>query len=147
MPVRQGKGGPKPKSPELLKGHQPKRELDRAEPDRFVNDAAPPELDMGGSIAVDWFEALKCSPQARFFTAADWQRARLTAVLMSRLLAQEDPRSGLASVVSSNLDALLCSEDKRRQLRIEVRPEGAESGEDEAPEDVATVRALRGLSA
>lgn len=72
-------------------------------------------------IALDWFNSLGESGQARWYEASDWMTARYIAEAMSRNLRQGQKFSSmLFSAVLSGMTELLTTEGARRRARVEL---------------------------
>lgn len=85
---------------------------------------AAPAPDLGfeaHALAVSWFEALKDGPEAKFYTAAMWQRARVVADMLSRLLLSARPSSQMYAAIQADMKSLLVDAAELRRLGIEVQ--------------------------
>lgn len=72
-------------------------------------------------IAIEWFESLGNSGQAKFYEPSDWAQARVWAEVLSRALKQGDrPSAVLIAAWSSGAGELLTTEGARRRLRLEL---------------------------
>jgi hypothetical protein len=87
---------------------------------------APEWLD---GFAVEWYDSLRTSGQARWFTDSDWA----TAIYVARLMMESirKPSAGLAAVVLQGCGDLLCTESSRRRVRIELAAAGEAADPDE----------------
>lgn len=103
----------------------------------------PPELNLEDPhpIAVDMYEALKSSGQARFFEPSDWQRARLMCEMVSRLLLSKRLSSTLYATIQQDMNELLFTEATRRRVRMEIeRGDVNTSEEDERAAQMSAYR-------
>jgi hypothetical protein len=101
-----------------------RRRRNKVDIDR-VQVAAPveaPDLDIDGAhpLAVDLYEALKESGQARWYEPSDWARARLLVWSLSKMLDSGRPSAMLLAALQKDMDALLVSEAERRRVRMEI---------------------------
>jgi hypothetical protein len=93
-------------------------------PDLGLIDAHP--------LAIDMYESLKQSGQARFFEPTDWQRARLMCEMVSRLLSADRMSAVLYSAIQQDMNELLFTEAERRRVRMEVERGGVDTSEQDA---------------
>ena len=129
------------------RGPVPKRSDQR----RRRNAPVVPVCSVGGAAVVvpelgvdvdplveDWFASLAEGPEARFYSPALWQRARIVAVMLSKVLVSGRPSSQMYVALQSDMKALLVDAGELRRLGIEVQ----------APEDgpAATVIDYRALA-
>lgn len=101
----------------------------------FVSGAVePPELNLQDPhpIAVDMYEALKSSGQARYFEPSDWQRARLMCEMVSRLLLSKRLSSTLYATIQQDMNELLFTEATRRRVRMEIERGDVDTSEQDA---------------
>ena len=110
--------GPAPKRSEVRRRRN-KQDIDRVQvagpveaPDLGIEDAHP--------LAVDLYEALKQSGQARWYEPSDWARARLLVWSLSKMLDAGRPSAMLLAALQKDMDALLVSEAERRRVRMEI---------------------------
>jgi hypothetical protein len=69
------------------------------------------------------WEALQTSAEARFYSAADWERARLELWHANALLTSDQPITANAwGAVQHGLTALLISPAEKRRCAIELKP-------------------------
>ena len=95
--------------------------------------AAAPELGIPGAhpLVADFYAALTDSVEARYFSKADWQRARIELFYLNSLLTCGDTPGAMAwSTVQAGLAALLVSAADKRRLGIEIQ-RAAEVDDDE----------------
>jgi hypothetical protein len=81
-------------------------------PDLDVEDAHP--------LAVNLYESLKASGQARWYEPSDWARAQLLVWSLSKMLNTGRPSAMLLAALQKDMDALLVSEAERRRVRMEI---------------------------
>lgn len=84
--------------------------------------AEQPELaaDVDPMVA-DWYAALADGPEARFYTPAMWQRARVVARMLSGVLQSGRPSSQMYAALQNDMKALLVDAGELRRLGIEVQ--------------------------
>lgn len=84
--------------------------------------AAAPELDLEvSSIVADWYGALSLGPEARFYTPAMWQRARIVAKMLDGVLTSGRPSSQMYAALQGDMKSLLVDAGELRRLGIEVQ--------------------------
>lgn len=93
-----------------------------------------------GQLARDWYEALRTSGQARWYTDSDWATAALIAVSIDEYVAQ--PQASMLSSILTGIGNLAGTEGDRRRLRIELTDD---DGVDEA--EVAALDEFRDMKA
>lgn len=93
----------------------------------------PPEWLAG--LARDWFESLRTSGQAVFYTDSDWAAALIVAKAVERF--ESRPSAHMLTAILSGFGALAATEGDRRRLRIEL-----ERVQDEDPDEQAGVTAI-----
>src|SRR5688500_1345345 len=110
--------GPAPKRSEVRRRRN-KQDIDRVQVAGVVE---PPELGVEDAhpLAVDLYEALKESGQARWYEPTDWARARLLVWSLSKMLDSGRPSAMLLAALQKDMDALLVSEAERRRVRMEI---------------------------
>jgi hypothetical protein len=93
-----------------------------------------PELSLSDAhpLAIDMYESLKQSGQARYFEPTDWQRARLMCEMVSRMLGAERLNANLYSAIQQDMNELLFTEAERRRVRMEVERGGVDTSEQDA---------------
>jgi hypothetical protein len=103
---------------------------------------APAAHDVVRTLGIDdphhlvesMWTALQTSAEARFYSAADWERARMELWFANALLTSGKPIGGQAwAGVQHGLNALLISPAEKRRAAIELRPSTAD------PDEVAAV--------
>lgn len=122
--------GPAPKRSEVRRRRN-KQDIDRVQvagtvepPDLGIEDAHP--------LAVDLYEALKESGQARWYEPSDWARARLLVWSLSKMLDSGRPSAMLLAALQKDMDALLVSEAERRRVRMEIERGAADNSAEQA---------------
>jgi hypothetical protein len=77
-------------------------------------------------IALEWYESLATSGQARFYEPSDWIFAKYVAEAMSRNLKARGAKfsSVLFASVCSGMSDLLTTEASRRRVRLEIERAG-----------------------
>lgn len=124
------------------RGPAPKREDQRrrnnkpARPVEHLDGAVPPpelDLDIVHPLAADMYEALKQSPESAFLTPVAWQRARMSAYVLSRQLLErsEGVSSVMYTAIQQDWKALLIDPAELRRLSIEVRKAPASDPDEE----------------
>jgi hypothetical protein len=83
---------------------------------------APDLLDLEDAhpLAVNLYESLKASGQARWYEPSDWARAQLLVWSLSKMLNTGRPSAMLLAALQKDMDALLVSEAERRRVRMEI---------------------------
>lgn len=129
--------GPHPKPPSKRRRVQTPVSYGAATP--TTAPAAPVQdrkLDFDGpvhKIIESLWEALQTSCESRFFSAADWERARLELWFANTLLVSDEPiRATSWARVQDGLSALLISPAEKRRCGIELRPMNVDADEDAA---------------
>jgi hypothetical protein len=83
----------------------------------------PPELGFAvHPLAAAWYDALKGGPEARYYTPATWQRARLAAEELSRYLYAEKRSPTMHAAIQADMKALLVDAGELRRLGIRLPP-------------------------
>lgn len=113
------------------RGPAPKRESQRrrqnkpATPVQKVPGAAPAPPDLGldeaHPLAVGLFRALTESPEAAYLTPAAWQRARVSAHILSVQLNADRISAVMYQAIQADWKALLIDAGELRRLGIEVQ--------------------------
>ncbi len=79
------------------------------------------------SMVADWYASLTEGAEAAYYTPALWQRARLVAVMLSKLLEFGRPSSQMYAALQNDMKALLVDAGELQRLGIVVQvaePEG-----------------------
>ena len=96
-------------------------------------DEQPPLGFDAHELVVNLWSALGQSVEGQFFSAADWQRARMEMWFTSALMtAGVVPTANQWSTVQRGLDELLVSPAVKRRAGIELRPQGVDADADAA---------------
>lgn len=129
-----GTRGPAPK-----RESQRRRENKPERPIEHIDGAAPaPPLDLDvHPLAEAMYDALCSSMEAGYLTAASWQRARISAYVLSEQLNRHEVSSVMYTALQQDWKALLIDPAEQRRLGIEVN-RAPEVDEDE----VSAVAAL-----
>lgn len=132
-----------------MPGPPPKRSENRRRENKPVREivkpagAAPsaPELGIPGChvLAAEWYASLEGSVEARFFTPAVWQRARINAKVLSDFLSSSKPSSMLYAAIQSDWRSLLVDPGEQRRLQIEVQAAVSDPDADHADATVLSI--------
>jgi len=115
-----GVRGPVPKRTENRLGHMTKAEKAAVTSVEMAGKVEIPPADKTWhQIAVDWYESLAESGQAKFYEPSDWQAARLLAHELSRALRQKVSATLFAAIWTAMGD-LLTTEGERRRVKMEI---------------------------
>lgn len=84
---------------------------------------AVPELDVEGlhPLVEDWYSSLAAGAEAPYYTPALWQRARIVAVMLSKVLESGRPSSQMYAALQNDFKSLLVDAGELRRLGIEVQ--------------------------
>lgn len=114
--ARSRSGGPVPNRSDQRRRRN-KVEIDRAPVDTDqVYGPEPPDWLQG--LALGWFEALRTSGQAIYYTDSDWASALIIAKAVERFEAR--PSAHMLTAILSGFGSLAATEGDRRRLRIEL---------------------------
>ena len=116
-----GARGPVPKPPDKRHGHRSKAENATTRVTGAAAEPPPLGLDVPDVVA-DWYAALSQGPEARFYTPALWQRARVAAVMLAGVLRSGRPSSQMYAALQKDMQALLVDAGELRRLGITVQP-------------------------
>lgn len=132
-----GSRGPAPKRSEQRR----RRNKPDQEAEQSGSGAPAPELNLDEvhPLAAAIYEALKNSPESTYFTEAVWQRARVSAYVLSKQLYSGRVSSQMYQAIQADWKDMLISPAEQRRLGIEVR-----AAKDDSEESAAVVR-LRAL--
>jgi hypothetical protein len=84
-------------------------------------------------MVVRMWDALQTSAEARFYSAADWERVRLELWHANVLLTSGKPIVGNSwAAVQHGLNAMLISPAEKRRCAIELKPTDSDPDEDAA---------------
>jgi hypothetical protein len=95
-------------------------------------------------LASGWYAALVVSPEARFFTPAVWERARVNVLVLSRLLRSSRMSSQMYAAVQADWKSLLVDPAEQRRLGIEVQAAGVDPAVERAAATVTDLRSRLG---
>lgn len=126
--------GPVPKrSEQRRRRNKPEGGIDRAAlstPQKLGPDV-PEDLALDG-LALRWYESLRTSGQAVYYTDSDWASALVVARAIQKF--EERPAAGILQAVLQGMGSLLATEGDRRRMRLEL-----ERAADEDPDEIAAV--------
>jgi hypothetical protein len=81
------------------------------------------DIDNPHPMVERMWTALQTSAESRFYSEADWMRARFELLYANTLLTSDEPISGAAwATVQHGLNAMLISPAEKRRCAIELRP-------------------------
>jgi hypothetical protein len=127
--------GPSPKAPTKRRNRGTPKSWGAAQP-TTVPAAPAVDRELGFDahpLVVSMWDSLQDSAESRFYSAADWQRARLELWNVNEIMRSGKPISGRAwTVVQHGLNDLLVSPAEKRRVAIEVRPSGPDADENAA---------------
>ncbi|MFV8317128.1 hypothetical protein [Mycobacterium sp. 23] len=95
-------------------------------------------------IVQKLWDVLGESAEAKFYSAADWQRVRLELYFASYTLSSEKISSMAWAAVQSGLSELLISPADKRRAGIELKPKTADPDEEAAVVQLAQYQASLG---
>ena len=122
-------GGPVPNRSDQRRRRN-KVQIDRA-PAAATEECGPETPEWLGGLARDWYESLRISGQAIYYTASDWSSALIIAKAIERF--EERPSAHMLTAILSGFGSLAATEGERRRLRIELdRAEHQDADEDAA---------------
>jgi hypothetical protein len=88
------------------------------------------DIDNPHPLVVSMWETLQTSAEARFYSAADWQRVRMELWFANAALTSGKPIPGnVWAQIQHGMNAMLISPAEKRRCAIEVRPVGPDSDE------------------
>lgn len=125
-----GTRGPVPKRSDQRR----RRNIPTGPPVEQVGGAAievPPLGIPVSDVVAEWYAALADGPEARYYTPAMWQRARIVAQMLDGVLTSSRPSAQMYTALQQDMKALLVDAGELRRLGIEVQA-------DEAAGDVDT---------
>ncbi len=84
--------------------------------------AEAPELGFDvDPVVADWYAALADGPEARYYTPAMWQRARIVAKMLHGVVQAGRPSSQMYAALQQDMKSLLVDAGELRRLGIEVQ--------------------------
>lgn len=111
--------GPAPKrSDQRRRRNKPAIEISK------VDGAAPEAPELGlevHQLVADWYAALALGAEAKFYTPAMWQRARIVARMLDGVITSGRPSSQMYAALQSDMKSLLVDAGELRRLGIEVQ--------------------------
>jgi hypothetical protein len=87
-------------------------------------------------LVADWYRSLELGPEGQFYSPAMWQRARIVASMLSKVLESGRPSSQMYVALQQDMKSLLVDAGELRRLGIEVQ-----AADDEADAKVIDYRA------
>ena len=136
--------GPNPKPPSRRRRTNKPASYGAAEPVTAPAAAFPSARTLGIDAPVhklvkSMWAALQTSCESRFFSTADWERARFELWHCNQLLtSQAAPIRLMSAAVQNGLSALLISPARKRRVGIELKPVDVD------PDEVAAVSIIDG---
>jgi hypothetical protein len=122
-------GGPVPNRSDQRRRRN-KVEIDRA-PAATAAKCGPDAPEWLVGLARDWYESLRTSGQAVYYTDSDWSSALIIAKAVERF--EKRPSAHMLTAILSGFGSLAATEGERRRLRIELdRVEQQDADEDAA---------------
>jgi hypothetical protein len=116
-----GSRGPVPKRSDQRHGHRSKAEKARIDKVSGAAGTIPALGFDAHPIVGDWYAALADGPEARFYSPALWQRARVVAKMLSGVLEAGRPSSQMYAALQQDMKSLLVDAGELRRLGIEVQ--------------------------
>jgi hypothetical protein len=105
-------------------------------------DERPSELGFEAHpIVQDLWDVLGTSAEAKFYSAADWQRVRLELLFASKTLLSDRIGAQAWTAIQSGLSELLISPADKRRAGIEMKPPSADPDEEAAVAQLDDYRA------
>jgi len=80
-------------------------------------------------LVIDMWAALAVSCESRFFSCADWERARWELWYANQSMVSGRPTGSAWEAIQHGLGALLISPADKRRAAIELKPPGPDSDE------------------
>ena len=123
--------GPAPKPPSQRRRRNKPASYGAADPTvAGQGDVQPPLGFAAHELVVDLWSALGSSVEGRFYSAADWQRARWELWFANRVMtAGQVPSANQWTSIQRGLDELLVSPAVKRRAGIELRRIGVDADE------------------
>lgn len=106
-----------------------KVEIDRA-PVSTKEKHGPDAPEWLGGLALDWFESLRTSGQAIYYTDSDWASSLIIAKAIERF--EDRPSAHMLTAILSGFGSLAATEGERRRLRIELDRADQQDADEEA---------------
>lgn len=122
-----------------VQGPPPKRSEQRRRRNKVDIDRAPAHA--GGvqgpdapawlqGLALGWYESLRTSGQAIFYTDSDWASALIVAKAIERF--ESRPSAHMLTAILSGFGSLAATEGDRRRMRLELERAPAQDADEEA---------------
>jgi hypothetical protein len=121
-------GGPVPNRSDQRRRRN-KVEIDTA-PAAVLGKLGPDAPEWLAGLARDWYEALRSSGQAVYYTDSDWASALIIAKAVERF--EERPSAHMLTAILSGFGSLAATEGERRRLRIELDRVEQQDADEEA---------------
>lgn len=106
-----------------------KVEIDRAPVSTETTFGPDPPSWLSG-LARDWYESLRTSGQAIYYTDSDWTSALIIARAIERF--DERPSAHMLTAILSGFGSLAATEGDRRRLRIELERQSGPDVDEQA---------------
>lgn len=122
-------GGPVPNRSDQRRRRN-RVDIDKA-PTAVEGKLGPDAPEWMSGLALDWYESLRSSGQAIYYTDSDWSSARIIAKAIERF--EDRPSAHMLTAILSGFGSLAATEGERRRLRIELeRAEHTDADEEAA---------------
>lgn len=134
--------GPAPKkASERRRRNIPESQGEAADITVETNSEQPDLGFMAHQMVQDMWSTLGESLEAKFYSSADWQRARWELWFANQILSGAEPVTAASwSMIQSGLSALLVSPADKRKAGIELKRVTSDPDEDAAVADLAEFR-------
>lgn len=138
--------GPVPKPESQRRRRNKPKSYGEAEGEKHEGAVDAPELGFDAHVLVkDLYGSLAGSVEGKYFSPADWQRARLELHYLNELLTSgRTPGAQAWAAVQSGLAALLISPADKRRIGIELQAKRVDADEDAAVANIEEWRARLG---
>lgn len=138
--------GPAPKPESQRRRANKPKSYGAAEPVKDGQGVGAPALGIDGchQLVVDLYESLASSVEGKFFSAADWQRARLECFYINQTLLADKVGAQAWMAIQSGLGALLVSPADKRRIGIELKQRTSDPDQDAAVASLDAYRAQLG---
>lgn len=111
-----GARGPIPKRSDKRLGHRSKAEMARITKIPGAAESVPALGFEAHPMVADWYASLAEGAESAYYTPALWQRARIVAVMLSKLLESGRPSSQMYAALQADMKALLVDAGELRRL-------------------------------
>lgn len=138
--------GPVPKPEAQRRRRNKPKSYGEAEPVKTTAAHAAPELGFDAhDLVQSLWQSLAGSVEGKFYSPADWQRARIEMHFLNELLtAGRTPGAQAWTAVQAGLSALLISPADKRRIGIELQAAASDEDEDAAVASMDAWRAKLG---